>query len=87
MYADKVQIIGGLCSPISMEKPLVKDYWLSEEMASLPDMFCGVNENFATAAIEGALVLVSDSIDLEVVRVAASEGSADVMPAASGVRK
>jgi hypothetical protein len=87
MYADKVQIIGGLHSPISMEKASVKDYWLSEEMSSLPDMFCGMNENFATAAIEGALVLAGDSVDLEAVWVAASEGIADVMPAGSGVQK
>jgi SMC interacting uncharacterized protein involved in chromosome segregation len=26
MYADKVQAIGGLCSPMSMEEPSVKDY-------------------------------------------------------------
>jgi hypothetical protein len=78
MYADKVQIIGGLCSPISIEEPSVQDYlnWLSEEVASLPDMFCGMNENFATAVIEGALVLAGDFVDLEAVRVAAS----DVLP-------
>jgi hypothetical protein len=79
MYADEVQIIGGLCSPISMEEPSVEDYlnWLSEEMAGIPDMFCVLNENFAVAAIEGALVLVDDSVDLEAVQVAASEGGMD----------
>jgi hypothetical protein len=89
MYADKVQIIGGLCSPISMEEPSVEDClnWLSEEVASLPDMFCGVNEIFATAAIEGALVLAGDSVDLEAVWVVASEGGADILPAGSSVRK
>jgi hypothetical protein len=72
MYADEVQIIGGLCSPISMEEPSVEDYlnWLSEEMAGIPDMFFVLNENFAVAAIEGALVLVDDSVDLEAVQVA-----------------
>jgi hypothetical protein len=69
MYADKVQTIGGLYSPMSVEEPLVKDYLdcFSENVAGLTDMFCGVNVNFATAAIEGALVLVGDFVDLEAV--------------------
>jgi hypothetical protein len=29
-------------------------------------MFCGVNENFATTVIKGALALVGDSVDLDV---------------------
>jgi hypothetical protein len=89
MYAEKVRTIGGLCSPMSVEEPSVEDYvnWLSEEVTGLIDMFCGVNENFATAAIEGALALASDSVDFEVMRVAASQGDADVLPARSGMRK
>jgi hypothetical protein len=50
-------------------------------------MFCGVNENFATAAIEGALALAGDSIHLGDVRAATSEGGMDVLPAGSSVRK
>jgi hypothetical protein len=89
MYADKVQTIEGLCSPMSMMEPLVEDYlnWLSEQVVGLPDMFCDVNENFATAAIEGALALVSDSVDLDVMRVAASEGDTDVLPTVSSMQK
>jgi hypothetical protein len=89
MYADKVQSIGGLCSVMSAEEPSVEDYlnWLSEEMAGLPDMFSGMNENFATAAIEGALTLAGNSVDLDVVRVAASESGTDVLPNAFGVCK
>jgi hypothetical protein len=30
-------------------------------------MFSGANENFATVAIEGALTMVGDSVDLDVV--------------------
>jgi hypothetical protein len=30
-------------------------------------MFCGVNENFATAAIEGPLAVADDSVDIDVV--------------------
>jgi hypothetical protein len=89
MYANKVQSIGGLCSSMSVKEPSVEDYlnWLSEEVSGLPDIFNGVNENFATAAIEGALALIGDSVDLEALRVATFEGGADVLPTALGVRK
>jgi hypothetical protein len=61
IYADKVQSIGGLCSMMSMEKPSPEDYlaWLFEEVSGLSDVFSGVNENFATPAIEGALALAA----------------------------
>jgi hypothetical protein len=36
-------------------------------VTSLPDMFCGMDENFATAAIEGALTLAGDSVDFDAV--------------------
>jgi hypothetical protein len=74
---------------MSVKEPSVEDYlnWLSEEVSGLPDIFNGVNENFATAAIEGALALIGDSVDLEALRVATFEGGADVLPTALGVRK
>jgi hypothetical protein len=89
MYLERVQSIGGLCLMMPAEEPSIKDYlnWLSEEVSGLPDMFGNVNENFATAAIEGALMLASDSIDLEVVWTAASKAGVDILPTASGVRK
>jgi hypothetical protein len=73
----------------AMGEPSVEDYlnWLSEEVSGLLDVFSSVNENFVTAAVEGALVLASDSIDLEAVWIGASEAGADILPAASGVRK
>jgi hypothetical protein len=76
LYADNVQIIDGLCSLMPAEEPSVEDYlcWLPDEISGLPDMFSGVNENFATAAIEGALAMASDSIDLDVVRGMAAQG-------------
>jgi hypothetical protein len=69
LYVSNVQIIGGLCLQLPTEEPSVEDClrWLSEEISSLPDMFGGVNENFATAAIEGALTMAGDSVDLDVV--------------------
>jgi hypothetical protein len=67
MYAYKDWTIGGLCSPMLVEEPSVKDYlnWFSEEVTGLP----------------------SDSVDFDVVRVAASEGGVDVLPTGSSVRK
>jgi hypothetical protein len=50
-------------------EPPAEDYlrWLSAEVTGLPDMFSGVNENFAPAVIEGALTMDADSVDLPVV--------------------
>jgi hypothetical protein len=57
MYADNIQIIGGLCSPISMEEPSVEHYlnYLSEEVAALLDMFCGVNKFLPLLRLKGLL--------------------------------
>jgi hypothetical protein len=51
-----------------MGEPSAEDYlrWLSVEFTGLPDMFGGVNENFDTATIEGALVMAGDSVDLAI---------------------
>jgi hypothetical protein len=89
LYAGNVQIIGGLCSLMPTEEPSVEDYlrWLSDEISGLPDMFNDVNENFATTAIEGALAMAGDLIDLDVVRGTATKGGADVLPTGSDVRR
>jgi hypothetical protein len=89
LYAGNVWIIGGLCLPMPTEEPSVEDYlyWLSDEISDLLDLFSSVNENFATAAIEGALAMASDSIDLDVVQRAATEGGAYVLPTGSNVRR
>jgi hypothetical protein len=66
LYPGNIQTIEGLCSQMATEEPSAGDYlrWLSEEVSGLPNMFNGVNENFATAAIEGALAMAGDSVDL-----------------------
>jgi DNA-binding MarR family transcriptional regulator len=87
MYTDKVQSIGSLSSAMSVKEHSVEDYLSSEEVTGLTDMFSGMNGNFATAVIEGALSLAGNSVDLEAVRVATSKGGTDVLPVASGVRK
>jgi hypothetical protein len=71
------------------EVPLVDDYlcWLSDEISGLPDMLSGVNENFPTAAIEGALAMAGDSIDHDIVWGATAEGGADVLLVGSNVRR
>jgi hypothetical protein len=45
----------------------------------------GVNENFATAAIEGALKMTRDSIDLRSLQVAVAESGACILPAECSV--
>jgi hypothetical protein len=46
--------------------PSTADYicWLSIEVGGLAEMFVGVNENFISTAVEGALVMANESIDL-----------------------
>jgi hypothetical protein len=88
MYAERVERIGSLCLMMPAEEPSVEDYlnWLSKEVSGLPDVFSGLNENIATSAIEGALTLAGDSIDLEAMQTAASEAGAGILPTASGVQ-
>jgi hypothetical protein len=69
LYAGNVQTIRGLCLQMAVEEPSAMDYlrWLLEEVSSPLEMFSGVNENFATVAIEGALAMAGDSVDLDAV--------------------
>jgi hypothetical protein len=87
LYAGNVRTIGGLCSPVLVEEPSAVDYlrWLSEEISGLPDMFSGVNKNFATTVIKGALTMARDSVDLDVVRGVAIEAGMDILPAGCDV--
>jgi hypothetical protein len=40
------------------------------EVAFLPEVFVGVNENFISVMIEGVLVMADDSVDLAVQLIA-----------------
>jgi hypothetical protein len=60
---------------------------LSEEISSQLEMFSGVNENFATATIEGALAMAGDSVDLDGVRITTVESGVDVLPARHDIRR
>jgi hypothetical protein len=89
LYIVIVRTIGGLWSSALAEEPLTEDYlcWLSEEISGLPNMFGCVNKIFATAAIEGALTMVRDSIDLNDVRDVTIESGADILPTGPNVRR
>jgi hypothetical protein len=50
-------------------------------------MFIGVNENSTTAAIEGALTMAGDSVDLDVMRSTAAKCGTDVLPTGPDVRR
>jgi hypothetical protein len=39
-------------------------------------MFGGINENFVTPAVEGALMMVGDSVDLDALQSTTTESSA-----------
>jgi hypothetical protein len=82
LYVCNVQTIQGLCSQMPAGEPSTKDYlhWLSVEITGLPDMFSGVNENFATAVIEIALTMVEDFVDLDIVRGTTTKSGADILP-------
>jgi hypothetical protein len=43
-------------------------------------MFGGVNENFITAAIEGALIMAGSSVDLDALQDAAAASGVDILP-------
>jgi hypothetical protein len=82
LYECNTQTIGGLCSPMLEGEPSTADYlhWLSTEISGLLDMFGGVNENFITAAVEGALILASSSVDLDALQDAAAASGVDILP-------
>jgi hypothetical protein len=88
LYVHNAQAIGGLCLPMPEGEPSAVDNlrWLSTETSSLPDLFGGVNENFATAAIEGALAMLL-LIYLEAMRDGAVSSGADIMPAGRDVQR
>jgi hypothetical protein len=47
----------------------------------------GVNVNFATAVVNGALAMAGDSVDLEAVHDAVVSSSADFLPTGQDVRR
>jgi hypothetical protein len=89
LYICNVRGIGGLCSPMPDDNPSAADYihWMSKEVADLPKVFAGVNGNFASAAIEGALTIAGESIDLDVIIDVVAIRGADILPMGRDVRR
>jgi hypothetical protein len=89
LYVRNTQTIGGLCSLMPKGEPSAIDYlhWLSIEISSLLDMFGGVNENYVTAAVEGALIMARDYVDLDALQSTAAESGVDILPDERGVRR
>jgi hypothetical protein len=89
LYNHNIQSIKGLCSPMPEVDSLATDYirWLSTEVAGLPEMFAGVNENFISAVVKGALMMAGESIDLDALQDVAAESGADILPMRRDVQR
>jgi hypothetical protein len=61
--------------------------WLSMKVVGLPKMFAGVNENFISIVVEGALVMVEESVDLDALQDVATERGTDICPAGRVVQR
>jgi hypothetical protein len=81
LYVRNTPTIGGLCSPMPEGEPSTADYlrWLSTEISGFPDMFGGVNTNFITSAVEGALIMAGESIDLDALQNVVAASGADLL--------
>jgi hypothetical protein len=88
-YVCNVQSIGGLCLLMPEGEPLAADYirWLSAEVTGLPEMFAIVNKKFISAAVEGALVMAGDFIDLDALQNFAAGSGADILPTEHDVHR
>jgi hypothetical protein len=89
LYVCNVQGIRGLCSSVPEVGSSAMDYirWLSTEVAGVPKMFVGVNDNFISVAVEGALKMAGESVDPDTLRDAASESGVDILPMGRDVRR
>jgi hypothetical protein len=89
LYVRNIRSIGGLCSSMPEGDPSVVDYicWLLVEVGDLPKVFAGVNENFVSAAVEGALAMAGDSVDLDTIQDAATVSDADILPTEKDVQR
>jgi hypothetical protein len=49
-------------------------------------MFAGINEIFISVVVEGALLMVGDSVDLDALKTVATDIRVDILPAGRDVR-
>jgi hypothetical protein len=61
--------------------------WLAAEVPGLLAMFAGVNKNFVSAVVKGALMMAGDSVDLNALQSVAADSGADILPAERDVRR
>jgi hypothetical protein len=89
LYVRNVQGIRGICSLMSEVGSLAVDYIrrLSTEVAGLPEIFAGVNKNFISVAVEGALTMAGESVDLDTLQDATVESGADILPTGHDVQR
>jgi hypothetical protein len=89
LYVCNTQSFGGMCSSTPKGEPSAMDYlhWLSAEVSCLPDMFAGVNENFVSIAVEGALLMAGDSVDLDALQTVTADSGAYILPTEQDVRR
>jgi hypothetical protein len=82
LYSHNIQSIRGMCLLMSEGDPSTADYirWLSMEVGGLPEMFAGVNENFISVVVEGALIMARESANLNALQDVVAVSRADIMP-------
>jgi ATP:corrinoid adenosyltransferase len=70
-------------------EPSAMDYifCLSVEVTGLLEVFVGVNKNFASAAVEGTLIMAGNSIDLAALQTMATDSGSNILPVERDVRK
>jgi hypothetical protein len=57
------------------------------EVVGLPKMFAGVNENFISIVVEGALVMAEESVDLDALQDVAAERGTSIWPTGRDVQR
>jgi hypothetical protein len=89
LYVCNIRSIGDLCSPMPKGDSLATDYirWLLVEVGDLPKVFAGVNENFISSTVEGALMMAGDSVDLNAIQDVAVASGANILPTAREVQR
>jgi hypothetical protein len=89
LYVHNIQGIKGLCSLVPEVGSSAADYirWLFMEVAGLPEIFAGVNENFISATVEGALMMAGESVDLDTLQDVAVDSEVDILPVGCDVQR
>jgi hypothetical protein len=61
--------------------------WFAAEVASLPEVFLGINDNFILAAVDGALMMAGDYVDLSALQASTAASGVDILLGAREIRK